>query len=146
MKGISFLSIGSNVGQREHYIQQAILEIELQPELTLLKKGPVIETDPLEVMDQPMFLNTVIKIKSCLSPLSLLDVLQDIERKAGRIFRYEKGPREIDIDILSYDELEEDYSNRLSLPHHSLFSRPFIREILKNMGEDYIYNYFKEPR
>lgn len=131
---ICFLSLGSNEGNREGYISKAIEEIKKLPGTILLKQSKLLNTKALEVIDQPDFLNCVIKIETTLRVLPLLDDLQAIEDKVGRIRRFSKGPREIDIDILNYGNLTMN-TDRLSLPHHSLFSRPFIQALLKDMSE-----------
>ncbi|MBK8396455.1 MAG: 2-amino-4-hydroxy-6-hydroxymethyldihydropteridine diphosphokinase [Leptospiraceae bacterium] len=125
------ISIGSNLGDRLKYIELAIMEIKNIPTL-ILGKSNIIETKALEVLDQPDFLNCVIKIETTLEPIQLLDTLQQIERTIGRIKRFNKGPREIDLDILSYGNLVLS-TERLNLPHHSIQSRPFIKELIENL-------------
>ena len=124
----SLISIGSNLGNRLQYIESAILEIEKIP-IRILAKSSILETKALDVIDQPNFLNCIVEVETNLEPLELLGVLQLIESKLGRIKRYDKGTREIDLDILTYDELVIT-NERLTLPHHSIESRPFIKEIL----------------
>lgn len=135
---IVFLSIGSNLGNKELYLNNSINEIQKNPSISLLKVSNFIETDPLEVVDQPNFLNAIIKISTNLTPLVLLDYLQEIEIKLGRVKRFDKGPREIDIDILTYgNQIFSDV--RLTIPHHSLYSRSFIKDILSSISELSIY-------
>lgn len=124
----SLISIGSNLGNRLEYIESAILEIQRIP-VRILAKSKVLETKALDVIDQPDFLNCIIEIETELEPLLLLDELQKIEKKIGRIKRYDKGPREIDLDILTYDKLVM-ANERLTLPHHSIETRPFIKELI----------------
>jgi 2-amino-4-hydroxy-6-hydroxymethyldihydropteridine diphosphokinase len=133
-----FLSIGSNLGDREGYILNAIQSIGKDKSIQILKTSILLDTAPLDVVDQPNFLNTILKISTNLPPMNLLDHLQKIEIDIGRIRRFDKGPREIDIDILTYDSLFIS-TPQLTVPHHSLFSRPFIREILISMSELSIY-------
>ena len=109
-------------------MHRAILEIQKIP-ARILAKSNILETKALDVVDQPDFLNCIVEIETNLEPLELLDSLQLIESKLGRIKRYDKGPREIDLDILTYDELVI-ANERLTLPHHSIETRPFIKEIL----------------
>jgi 2-amino-4-hydroxy-6-hydroxymethyldihydropteridine diphosphokinase len=135
---IALLSIGSNLGNKELYINNSIDAIQKNPYINLLKVSKFIETDPLEVVDQPNFLNAIIKISTSLTPLVLLDYLQELEIKLGRVKRYDKGPREIDIDILTYgNQIFSD--ERLTIPHHSLYSRSFIKDILNSISELSIY-------
>jgi 2-amino-4-hydroxy-6-hydroxymethyldihydropteridine diphosphokinase len=142
---IAFLSLGSNIGDRVHYMQQAVWEISRLPEIRVLAESKVLETAPLENTNQPMFLNQILKVNvtpSFTLPC-LLDTLLSIEDKLGRKRRSAKGPREIDIDILTYEAvvMETDF---LSLPHHSLYTRPFIRQILGEMEELDVYSLFQE--
>ena len=127
----SLISIGSNLGDRLQYIQQSIREIESIP-TKIIAKSRILETKALEITDQPDFLNCILLIETNLSPLALLDQLQLIESKLGRIKRYDKGPREIDLDILTYDELVIT-NERLTLPHHSIETRPFIKELMADI-------------
>ena len=128
----SLISIGSNLGDRLQYIQQSIAVIESIP-TKIISKSRILETKALEITDQPDFLNCVLLIETSLSPLALLDQLQLIEIKLGRIKRYNKGPREIDLDILTYDDLVM-ANERLTLPHHSIKTRPFIKELMRDLS------------
>ena len=135
---IVLLSIGSNLGNKEFYLNNSIDQIQKNQSINILKVSKFIETTPLEIVDQPNFLNAIVKISTILTPLILLDYLQGLEIEIGRIKRYDKGPREIDIDILTYGN--QTFSNeRLTIPHHSLYSRSFIKDILNSISELSIY-------
>lgn len=140
---IVFLSIGSNLGDRETFISNSINSISKNKSIQIIKTSLFLETAPLDVIDQPYFLNAILKISTNLIPMSLLEYLQKIEIEIGRIRRFDKGPREIDIDILTYGNLSIS-TPQLTVPHHSLFSRPFIREILISMSELSIYEIIKK--
>jgi len=127
----SLISIGSNLGERQTYIESAIQEIEKIPS-RILAKSKILETKALDVTDQPDFLNCIIAIETTLEPLILLETLQQIERNLGRIKRFDKGPREIDLDILTYDNLVM-ANDKLTLPHHSIQTRPFIKELMSEL-------------
>jgi 2-amino-4-hydroxy-6-hydroxymethyldihydropteridine diphosphokinase len=129
----SLLSIGSNVGNREDYIQNAISQIEQIPEIKILQTSPIIETKAIIIEDQPDFLNMVILISTNLSPLQLLHTTQSIEKKIGRVFRYSKGPREIDIDILTYSQ-QVIQTQELTIPHPGLLDRKFLHQLLDSMN------------
>ncbi len=137
------ISLGSNIGNKVHYIDQAKLLISLHPEIKIEKESSLIETKPLEVINQPNFVNTVMKIRTHLSPECLLEIFQNIEFKMGRIKRFDKGPREIDIDLLYYSNVRMNTSV-LTLPHHSLYTRPFISELINEIGEAKIYSEMEE--
>ncbi|TGL56361.1 2-amino-4-hydroxy-6-hydroxymethyldihydropteridine diphosphokinase [Leptospira ognonensis] len=142
---IAFLSLGSNIGDRTHFLEQAVWEISTLPEIRIISQSQRLETAPLENINQPFFLNQILKIH--VSPSftlpCLLDTLQAIEDKLGRKRRSWKGPREIDIDILTYEAVVME-TEFLHLPHHSLFTRPFIRQLLFEMGESEVYSLFEE--
>jgi len=142
---IAFLSLGSNLGDRFHYLEQAVWEISLLPAVTILSQSKPLETLPLENTNQPSFLNQIVKVRivpSFTLPC-LLETLQSIEQKLGRQHRSWKGPREIDIDILTYESVVMN-TDFLTLPHHSLFTRPFIKQILNDMGESDLYTVFQD--
>lgn len=128
----SLISIGSNLGNRLHYIKAALGEIQKLASTRLIAKSHILETKALDVVNQPDFLNCIIEIETTITPLLLLDELQQIEIRLGRIKRYDKGPREIDLDILTYDDLVMD-NERLTLPHHSIKTRPFIKELMVDL-------------
>lgn len=86
----------------------------------------------MDYLEQPEFANQVIEIKTDLEPLKLLDICQSIEENMGRIHRFDKGPREIDIDILTYDNRRIE-SERLVIPHHSLESRSFVKKLIERL-------------
>ncbi len=127
------VSIGSNIGNRLEYIETAISEIQKITSTKLIAKSRILETKALDVTDQPDFLNCIIEIETNLTPIIFLDQLQQIEISLGRIKRYDKGPREIDLDILTYDDLIM-ANERLTLPHHSIGTRPFIKELMRELN------------
>lgn len=138
MKGnnIAYIGIGSNLGDRWENIQTAT--DETSNFCTILSKSSIYETDPVELKNQPKFLNTVIKIETNLSSKELLIKLHEIEHKLGRnrAIEAKNGPRAIDIDILFYnDEIVK--STDLEIPHPRLHERNFVltplREIAENM-------------
>jgi 2-amino-4-hydroxy-6-hydroxymethyldihydropteridine diphosphokinase len=140
---ISLIAIGSNIGKRDLNLTEAINLIRNHHLINVLLISEYIETYPMEYIDQPFFLNCVIKIKTTLSPIELLDFLQSIETKLGRVYRFSKGPREIDLDILTYS-LDAIQTDRLIIPHPSFYSRNYIKLLLVSMNELDIITYFEE--
>lgn len=130
---IALLSLGSNLGNRETYLQSARDSLEAHPNIHIIESSPILNTEAMDVLDQPDFLNQVIAIETSLEPIDLLDFLQYVEKKLGRVLRYDKGPREIDIDILVYGN-QRIQSHRLIIPHHSIESRPFIRRLMDTLS------------
>ena len=131
LNNIVLIAIGSNLGNRQEYIESAVVEIQKIP-IHIIDRSKILETKALDVIDQPDFLNCILLIETTLTPLALLDHLQQIEHNLGRIKRYDKGPREIDLDILTYDNITLN-NERLTLPHHSIQSRPFIKELMRDL-------------
>ncbi len=144
-ENIAYLSLGSNIGAREHFLEQALFEIQRLPEIQILSSSRILETAPLENVNQSAFLNQIVKIH--VSPSftlpNLLETFQAIETKLGRQHRAWKGPREIDIDILSYECIVMETAF-LTLPHHSLVTRPFVKQLLEEMGETELIPHFQE--
>jgi len=131
---LAYLSLGTNLGNREEYLQHARNLFHNPPICILTQFSEILNTAAMDFTDQPDFLNQVIQIETILQPLELLDFTQSIEKEIGRVKRFDKGPREIDIDILLYEGVDQMNSERLILPHHSIESRPFIGELLKEIS------------
>jgi 2-amino-4-hydroxy-6-hydroxymethyldihydropteridine diphosphokinase len=130
----TYLSLGSNVGDREHMLGEALRLLE-SPGLHVVRVSPVYETEPQEFKNQPWFLNLVAEIQTSLFPMQLLTRLRKIERKLGRKRTVEKGPRSIDIDILLYGESVID-SQDLVVPHPRMHERRFVLQPLADLAPD----------
>ena len=122
---ICYLSIGANLGNKRKSLRQAVEYISQIDGVVLLEISHFYETEPWGVTNQPNFINAVVKIESSLEPLQLLDSLQAIEYKLGRVRKEHWGARTIDIDILSIDGITMD-TERLKLPHPYMFERDFV--------------------
>lgn len=122
---IAIIGIGANVGRRYESCLQAVDHIESLPGVTVRHLSSWYETEPVGYTDQPDFLNGVIAVETTLPPLELLRALKNIERGIGRIYTRPNGPRTIDLDILSYDDLIVEKLN-LNLPHPRMTERAFV--------------------
>ena len=120
-----FLGLGSNVGDREEYIEQACFLLNKIPGVKILKRSSNYETEAVGTGDQPPFLNSAVVIETGLSPHKLLEKTQEIESTLGRERGVEWGPRTIDIDILMYDDLIVS-DDKLQIPHPMLHERIFV--------------------
>jgi 2-amino-4-hydroxy-6-hydroxymethyldihydropteridine diphosphokinase len=120
-----FLSIGSNLGDREENLKLAVCKLHLI--LENMQVSSIYETDPLYMLDQPHFLNAVISGCTSLNHRELLDKTQAIELDMGRNKNAQtsKGPRLIDIDILLYDNLIL-HEPELVIPHPGIAERKFV--------------------
>lgn len=123
---ISYLGIGSNIGNRRRNIKAAIEKINSLRNTKVLKASSFIETDPIGgVLNQGKFLNAAIKIYTRFPPLILLKRLKNIEKCLGRKRGVRFGPRIIDLDILLYAGKIINKRN-LSIPHARMFEREFV--------------------
>lgn len=122
---ISFLSLGSNLGDRLDHLSKAITALANQPKIKVLKVSSVYQTKPVGGPEQEDYLNAVVKIQTELSALELLDVTQSIENNEGRIREVRWGPRTLDIDVLTYDDLIS-ADEKLTLPHPRISERAFV--------------------
>ena len=129
----AYLSLGSNVGDREAHLRDALAR--LQALGTLLAVSSVYETEPVEFTDQPWFLNCAAAMETELTPQQLMTALLRVELEMGRRRLEKKGPRTIDIDILLFDDLVVE-SPELTLPHPALHQRRFVLEPLTEIASD----------
>ena len=130
-----FLGLGSNMGDRNEYLQKAIKALEYVPEITVINLSSIYETEPFGGTTQDKFLNMVIKIETTLIPDKLLEVTMAIEKELGRVRTVRWGPRTIDIDILLYGN--EVISTRdLTIPHPGITERDFVLVPLLEVDSD----------
>tara|TARA_B100000768_G_C11279949_1_gene377977 strand:+ start:884 stop:1363 length:480 start_codon:yes stop_codon:yes gene_type:complete len=122
---IIFIALGSNLDSPKKQVKDGIFYISKINGVTLLKKSYLYETSPVGFLDQPNFINAVIKIESDLNPQKLLDKLLNIENFAGRIRINKNGPRTLDLDILLFDDLFLN-ENNLVIPHPRMHERLFV--------------------
>lgn len=129
-----FLVLGSNLGNRKEYLAQAREQIGENSSIHTLQKTIEYSSPALLFERQPDFLNQIILAKTTYDPWELLNFLKRVEKLVGRRERFRYGPREIDIDILSYEnyQIQDEY---LILPHPGLKNRSYIRHLLSEMGE-----------
>jgi 2-amino-4-hydroxy-6-hydroxymethyldihydropteridine diphosphokinase len=121
---IVYLSLGSNVGNREANLRAAI--DALPPAGVRVKQlSSIYETEPVDYLDQPWFFNCVVETETELLPDSLLEALRAIESQLGGQKQFAKGPRKIDLDILLYGR-ETINTPSLKVPHPRLHLRRFV--------------------
>ena len=118
----AYLGLGSNLGDREAHLAAALPQLAGAGRVEAISS--LYETAPLYESEQPPFLNAACRLATGLAPAALLDALQAIERAVGRRPTYRYGPREVDLDILLYDDLVVDEPG-LVIPHPGLAERAF---------------------
>jgi 2-amino-4-hydroxy-6-hydroxymethyldihydropteridine diphosphokinase len=131
---IVHIGIGSNLGNRQENCLEAIKRLE-QHGVPVLKRSSMIETEPWGKTDQPHFINLAIEAETDLSPEELLLLLKNIEKSMGREKTAHWGPREIDLDILFYDDRIIDSAD-LKIPHPHLHERDFVLKPLVEIAPE----------
>ncbi|KAK4967749.1 trifunctional dihydropteroate synthetase [Elasticomyces elasticus] len=132
LHGSVFVALGSNVGDRKSMIERACTAIDEDPKMHVVRTSPLYETEPMYVESQERFLNGVCELHTSLEPVELLDRLQAIEQRLGRVKTVDKGPRNIDLDILVY-QYRRVRSRRLTIPHALMMERDFVIRPLTSM-------------
>jgi 2-amino-4-hydroxy-6-hydroxymethyldihydropteridine diphosphokinase len=122
---LAYLSLGSNMGDRLVYLREALHHLERQGAIEVEKISSVYETDPVGLVDQPAFLNIAIRIRTTLSPTELLHYCQSVEDHFQRERYVRWGPRTLDIDLLTFDDLILNTAE-LTLPHPRMHEREFV--------------------
>ncbi len=134
----AYVGLGSNLGDREKMLRRALELLEADDDIRVVAISTIRETDPVEIEDQPRFLNAAAAIETELGPKELLGRLLGIELTLGRTRegpRY--GPRTIDLDLLLYgDEVVDEPG--LRVPHPRLTERRFALEPLHELDGDLV--------
>lgn len=135
-----FLGLGSNVGDRENQLKEAIRLLDEQSGIKVVKVSSFYETEPVGYVDQPDFLNLCVEIQTELSPKAVLERGLAIEQQLHRVRKERWGPRTLDIDILLYgDQIIEEQD--LTIPHPRMTERAFVLIPLQEIAPNKI-----EPR
>lgn len=128
-----YLSLGSNLGDREQYLDEGLAALEQNPLVKVLDYAAYLTTKPYGGVEQGDFLNTAVKIRTLLAPRELLDELHRIESEAGRTREIHWGPRTLDMDILFYDKMVYE-DEALVIPHMDLENRYFVLKPLSDIA------------
>lgn len=133
MKETVYLSLGSNLADRAGNLREAINH--LKNNVAVRAVSPFYETEPVEVRDQPWFLNCVLAVETGKTPQELLKTLLSIEEAMGRVRTRAKGPRKIDIDIVLFADRIVDEPG-LQIPHPAMHERRFVLEPLAEIAPE----------
>ncbi len=136
-----FLALGSNIENRKQHIETAILL--LRHNVHDITVAPLYETKPRYFEDQHNFLNTVLSGNTDLDPQQLLQFTQAVQKEVGRVERFRNGPREIDIDILFYDNVVYK-DDALEIPHPRLQERDFVLQPFSDIDPDFSHPVLKK--
>ena len=142
MKNKVYLSLGSNIGNRQEYIESAIELVGKTEGIKILKKSGLYETSPVGYVEQDLFLNAVIKIETDFSEREILKIINKIENELDRKREIRWGPRTIDIDILIFSDKKLNETD-LIIPHKEMLNRLFV---LVPLIEIYDGEYFEKEK
>ena len=121
----AYIAFGSNLGDKEGQIHEAIEKLNHHPECRVKKVSSLIVTKPYGGVEQEDFVNGVLELETLLEPLELLKLLNQLEKEAHRERLVHWGPRTLDLDILFYDNEVIDHE-KLHIPHIDIANREFV--------------------
>lgn len=134
-----YLGLGSNVGDREGYIEQA--KKLLKEHVSNIESAPLYGSKAWGVTEQPDFINTAVCGDTALKPTELLKFIKDVEKRVGRVERFRWGPREIDVDIIFYGDLVYS-SESLTIPHVGAHQRDTVLLPLIDLDPELVHPKF----
>lgn len=129
------LGLGSNIGDKQAYLDEAVALLNAMPEISVLSRSSLYRTEPWGMTDQDWFLNACILVETALSATDLLTRCLEVEKHLGRIRDIRWGPRKIDIDVLVYGEEQID-ADGLTIPHPRMAERAFVLVPLAEIWPD----------
>lgn len=135
---IAYISVGSNLGNKLENCRQGIQSLT-ERNVRLTAQSYLYQTEPVDYKDQDWFINYAVKIETHLDPFQLMERIQTIQRKAGRIHdEIRFGPRILDLDIILYDEVVI-HSAQLIVPHPRMHERRFVLQPLCDIDPTIIH-------
>lgn len=121
----AYLSIGTNIGEREQNLQDAVKLLIAHEAISVTAVSSIYETAAVGFTEQADFLNIAVAIETKLDAFELLAQCQKIENDLGRVREFRWGPRIIDLDILLYGKERFD-TESLTIPHPRMYERAFV--------------------
>jgi len=138
----AYVALGSNLGDREENLRNALAHLSAN-DVHVVKVSTFIETEPYGVTDQPGFVNAVCQVETELAPLELLRLLLNIEQEMGRVRLRRWGERNIDLDLLLYEDACV-VSEELTLPHPDMQNRDFVLLPLAEIAGEVVHPILKK--
>ena len=136
-KHTAYVALGSNLGDKEGNLRSA-LELLEEHGVEVVKVSTFICTEPYGVTDQPQFLNGACEVRTSMTPLALLHTLLKIEQEMGRVRLRHWGERNIDLDLLLYEDVVMN-TPELKLPHPDMQNRDFVLLPLAEIASEFIH-------
>ena len=128
-----YLSIGSNLGDRQNYIEEALTDLRKDKKIRNVVCSSLLETKPYGYTDQPDSLNGAVRLRTLYSPEELLKRIHETEERGQRTREIHWGPRTIDLDILLYEDQVIE-TEELIIPHREMHKRMFVLEPLRQLA------------
>lgn len=138
MAVLAYIGLGSNLGDRLRYLEEACARLAAAPGVELLRASAVYETDPVGPPGQRAYYNAVAEVRTTLEPVELVRCCKRIEAGLGRQHTVRWGPREIDLDLLLYDARIEE-TETVRVPHPELHGRGFVLVPLAELNADLLH-------
>ena len=132
-----YIALGSNLGDRDKNLKDALVLLQ-EKGLQIISVSDFITTEPYGVTDQPDFLNAAAEVQTEKSPVELLSVLLQVEQEMGRKRLRRWGERNIDLDLLLYDDQIIDLP-QLKVPHPDMQNRDFVLRPLSQIAPDAVH-------
>jgi 2-amino-4-hydroxy-6-hydroxymethyldihydropteridine diphosphokinase len=139
-----FLGIGSNIGDRLHFLTEAVRKLRTIPSSGVVKISSVYETEPVGVKNQNYFLNAVVLVQTSMGVADFHSRIKSIEKELGRVDRSRWGPREIDIDILLFGDRVINQA-AIVIPHPEMVNRRFVLQPLAEIAPETVHPLFHKP-
>lgn len=133
-----YIGLGANLDQPQQQLEQALVELARLPSSTLVSHSSLYHSKPVGPQDQPDYVNAVALLETLLTPLDLLDALQQLEQNHGRIRKRHWGERTLDLDIILIDNQIIE-SERLTVPHPFAQQRSFVLIPLSEINPNLIF-------
>lgn len=140
---MAYVALGSNVGDSKATLQGAIDALDSHSLCAVTDSATIIETEPWGKTDQANFYNSVLALKTLLSPKQLMTLLLSIEKTYGREREVKWGPRTLDLDLLLYDDLVTD-DPYVTIPHPLMEDRGFVLKPLTEIAPNVVHPILKQ--
>ena len=134
---LAYIGLGSNLKAPIDQVSRALAELAALPECTLVAASSLYRSAPVGPPNQPDYINAVVALRTAMTPLVLLRVLQSVEQLHERVRRLQWGPRTLDLDLLLYDDLCLS-SDALTVPHPEMLNRNFVLTPLLEIAPDLV--------
>ena len=135
MKHVAFVGLGSNLADPVAQVSHALDAMNGLPRTRVLRRSSLYRSAPVGYLEQPDFVNAVVKLETELAPRALLDALLELEHRCGRTREFRNAPRTLDLDVLLYDDLVH-HEHGLTIPHPQMHLRAFVLQPLLEIAPD----------